>query len=180
MTSKDLIPLGHISGPHGIKGEVLIKTYTEAPENITRYGPLSNEDGTKTVTLKLVRVTKRGVIARVEGVTDRTAAEALKGLKLCVVRDQLPEPDEDEWYYSDLIGLDAVDLAGVVIGKVVAMHDFGAGDLMELKLSGQKNTELIAFNKTTVPKIDIDTGRVTVCLPDEITGEDFSGKADAT
>ncbi len=172
MKSKSsLIPLGHISAAHGIKGEVLIKTYTDAPENIVAYGPLRNEDGTKAVTLKIVRVTNKGVVARVDGVSDRNGAEALKGFKLCVARDQLPEPENDEWYYSDLVGLDAVDASGALIGKVVAMHDFGAGDLMELHLSGEKSTQLIAFDKTTVPDVDIKSGRLSVILPEEISGE---------
>ena len=177
LSSSRLIPLGHISGPHGIKGEVLIKTYTEQPENIVCYGPLSDERGEGSISLELIRVTSKGVIARVEGVQDRNGAEALKGRKLCVPRDRLPEPEEDEWYYSDLVGLSVLAPDGTKIGKLVAMHDFGAGDVMELQLKGRKTTDLVAFNKTTVPGIDLASGTVTVVLPAMDGSEENAAKA---
>jgi len=169
MTAKNnLIPLGHISAAHGIKGEVLVKTYTEAPKNIATYGPLSNEDGTAQIELAIVRITNKGVIARVEGVGDRNGAEALKGTKLCVPRDKLPEPDEDEWYYSDLIGLAVYDADGIKLGTIQNMHNFGAGDLMEFQRLPGGASELLAFNRETVPTVDIAAQRVTVVLPQEV------------
>lgn len=163
-----LITLGHISAAHGIKGEVLVKTYTEAPENIAAYGPLTSEDRTAEIALTIVRITNKGVIARVAGVTDRNGAEALKGVKLCVARDKLPEPDEDEWYYSDLIGLAVYDTDGAKLGTVKHMHNFGAGDLLELQFSDGRASELIAFNRETVLQVDIARRCITVVLPREV------------
>lgn len=182
-----LIPLGHISAAHGIKGDVLIKTYTEAPENIAAYGPLravrdgsggagndadaDADAGVRQITLKIIRISNKGVIACIDGVRDRNAAEALRGLKLCIPRDKLPEPEEDEWYYSDLIGLDVYDADGARLGKVLNMHNFGAGDLLELKRDGAKDSDLIAFNTGTVPEVDVKAGRMTLALPAEVSGE---------
>ena len=119
--------LGHISAAHGLRGEVLVKTYTGEPRDIAAYGPLTDETGAHRLELKVVRVTDKGVIARVAGVGDRTAAERIKGVKLYVGRDRLPVAAEGEYYHADLIGLDAVSEAGERIGHVVAVQNFGAG-----------------------------------------------------
>ncbi len=157
-----LILLGHISTAQGIRGEVVIKSLTEDPADIGTYGPLQSEDGSKTFEIEVVRVAKKGVIARIEGITDRTAAEALRGTKLFVPRDRLPEPAKDEVYHADLIGLEAVAPDGTVVGEVVAVQNFGAGDLLEVRLAGKQRTEFVPFDETYVPEIDLDGGRVTV------------------
>ena len=160
-----LILLGHISTAQGIRGEVVIKSHTGDPADIGAYGPLFDKSGTKTYDIKVVRVAKKGVIARVKGVADRTAAEALRGTELYIPRERLPEPDDDELYHADLVGLAAVTAAGDTVGEVVAVQNFGAGDLLEIRLAGQARTEYVPFDAHFVPDIDLDAGRVTVVMP---------------
>jgi 16S rRNA processing protein RimM len=163
------ILLGRIAAAHGIRGEVLIRTFTVRPEDIAAYGPL--DDGlSRSFKLKVGRVTPRGVVARIEGVSDRTAAEALKGTSLYVARDRLPPPDEGQFYHADLIGLAAVDPEGRVLGEVVAVHNHGAGDILEVRLAESGRTELVAFTDAFVPEVDLAGRQVVVRL-------DQSGKA---
>jgi 16S rRNA processing protein RimM len=156
--------LGHIAGAHGIRGEVLIKSYTGAPEDIASYGPLSDEQGRR-FALEVIRVTAKGVIARIKGVGDRTAAEALKGVRLWAERSQLPPTEENEYYHSDLIGLEAVSSEGERIGEVLSVQNYGAGDLLEIRLKNGGKTELLPFAAAFVPEVDIAGGRVIVILP---------------
>jgi 16S rRNA processing protein RimM len=166
MTDREtLILLGHISSAQGIRGEVVVKSYTDDPADIAAYGPLTDKSGVKSYELTVVRVAKKGVIARVKGVGDRNGAEALRGTELYIARDKLPEPDNDEVYHADLIGLEAVTADGVIVGEVVAIQNFGAGDLLEVRLAGQSRTEFIPFDDYFVPEIDVDAGRVTVVMP---------------
>ena len=141
------ILLGRIAGAHGIRGEVLIKTFTEAPENIGAYGPLSDASGTRTFKIKSVRATPKGVVARLAGVDDRNAAEALKGIELYVERARLPAAAEGEFYHADLIGLTAVDGDGKPIGEIVAVQNFGAGDLLEIRLAGSSQDRAGAVHR---------------------------------
>jgi 16S rRNA processing protein RimM len=166
------ILLAHVASAHGIRGELLLKTYTGAPEDIAAYGPLSDQTGTQQFSLKVVRVTPKGVIARIKGVDDRNAAEALKGTALYVERAKLPQPDEDEFYHTDLIGLTAVDADGIAIGTIDRVLDFGAGTILEVKLTGQPKTELVPFTKACVPTVDLPGRRVTVIIPETVMGED--------
>jgi 16S rRNA processing protein RimM len=159
------ILLGRIAGAHGIRGEVLIRTFTAAPESIGAYGPLSDEKGTRTFEITNARATPKGVVARIKRVTDRSAAEALKGIELYVARERLPAAAEGEFYHTDLIGLAAVDSAGKPIGEIVGVHNFGAGDLVEIRLAGSSKTELVPFTDDTVPEVDIAARRVVVVLP---------------
>jgi 16S rRNA processing protein RimM len=159
------ILLGRIAGAHGIRGEVLIKTFTELPEDIAAYGPLDDGRG-HALRIEAVRVTPRGVVARLAGIADRTAAEALKGASLYVDRERLPAPGEGEFYYADLIGLAAVTPDGHPLGEVVAVHNHGAGDLLELRLAGTGKTELVAFTDAFVPELDLAARRVVVRLPE--------------
>lgn len=163
-TARDIL-LGHIAGAHGIRGEVLIKSYTDVPEDIATYGPLHDPGSSRTFAIAVVRSSSKGLIARIDGVTDRTAAERLKGTKLCVDRSQLPALDTDEIYHADLIGLRAEDEAGQPIGEIVGVHNFGAGDILEVRLSGKKKTELIPYNETFVPQVDLEARRVVVVIP---------------
>jgi 16S rRNA processing protein RimM len=159
------ILLGHIAGAHGIRGEVLIRTFTEAPENIGAYGALSDESGTRSFKIKVLRVTPKGVIARIGGVADRNDAEALKGVDLYVERARLPAADEGEFYRADLVGLAAEDRQGKPIGTILAVHNFGAGDMLEVRLAGSSKTELIPFTNTFVPEIDLARRRAVLALP---------------
>lgn len=157
--------LGRIVAAHGIRGDVVIDSYTAEPGDIGAYGPLSSADGGQQLDIKVVRVTPKGVIARVGGVTDRNAAEALRGTELYAPRASLPEAEEGEYYYADLAGLRVDDADGRRIGAVVGVQNFGAGDLLEVRLDGQSVTELIAFTHAFVPVVDIAAGRVVVAMP---------------
>jgi 16S rRNA processing protein RimM len=168
------ILLGHIAGAHGIRGEVLITSYAEVPENIAAYGPLSDESGRRRFEVSVVRVTPKGVVARIAGIEDRTAAEQLKGTRLYLERRRLPAIGEEEFYHVDLIGLRAVAPDGAPIGEVVAVHNFGAGDILEIKLVGKGGTEMVLFSAAFVPEVDVAGGQITVSLP--IASAEDSGK----
>lgn len=163
--TQDLILLGHISSAQGIRGEVVVKSYTADPADIAAYGPLTDKAGTKTYELTVVRLDKKGVIARVNGIADRTTAETLRGTELYIARDKLPEPEDDELYHTDLIGLEAVTADGVLVGEVIAIQNFGASDLVEIRLAGGNRTEFIPFDEHFVPAIDLDARRITVVMP---------------
>jgi 16S rRNA processing protein RimM len=160
------ILLGRIVDAHGIRGEVIVHSFADAPEDVAAYGPLSNQAGNRTFKLKVLRVTPKGVIARIDGVADRNAAEALRGTDLYVARDKLPAASADEYYHADLIGLAAVAPDGTAIGRVVNVQNFGAGDLIEIELAGTKRTEFLPFSDAFVPEVDIANGRIVVLMPD--------------
>lgn len=157
--------LGRIAGAHGIRGEVLIKTFTAAPENIGAYGPLSDAGGARSFKIENVRPTPKGVVARVDGIADRNAAEALRGTELYIDRARLPAAEDGEFYHADLVGLAAVDPKGEPVGTIVAVQNYGAGDLLEIRLAGSGKTELVPFTDETVPEVDIATRRVVVVRP---------------
>lgn len=159
------ILLGRIAGAHGIRGEVVIHAYTEAPEDIGAYGPLSDAGGARTFTIASARATSKGVVARLKGVADRNAAEALKGVELYVNRERLPAGDEGDYYHADLIGLAAVDAEGKAIGEIVTVQNFGAGDLLEIRLAGSHRTEFVPFTEACVPTVDVAAGRAVVVFP---------------
>jgi len=160
------ILLGRIAGAHGIRGEVLIKAFTERPQDIAAYGPL-DDGGARTFTIEAVRATGKGVVARLAGVRDRNAAEALKGTPLYVDRARLPAPAEGEFYHADLIGMAAVDAEDRPVGEVVGVHNHGAGDILEVRLAGSGRTELVAFTDAFVPEVDLAGRRVVVRLGQE-------------
>lgn len=157
--------LGRIVTAHGIRGDVVIDSYASDPADIGSYGPLQSADGSKEFRIKVVRATPKGVIAHIAGIDDRNGAEALRGVDLFVPRAKLPEAGEGEFYYTDLVGLRAESDSGEMIGTVVAVHNFGAGDLLELRLEGQTATELVPFTDTYVPVVDVAGGRVVVVMP---------------
>lgn len=164
----NLVLLGEIGAAQGLKGEVRVRSYTEEPADIAAYGPLRNEAGTKTIEISHVRITPKALIARIKGVTTREAAEALNRTKLYVARDALPEAAEDEWYVADLIGLLAVSPDGAPLGTVAAIHNFGAGDIIEVDRTDGGPSMLVAFSDDTVPEIDIAAGRLVLVPPEEI------------
>lgn len=166
-----LVRLGRITGAHGIKGEVVIAASTERPEDVAAYGPVSDAEGKRSFAIEAARATSKGVVARLTGITDRTAAEALKGIDLYVPHGRLPPPAEGEYYASDLIGLKALDPAGVPIGRVVDVPNYGAGDLLEIDPGEGRPTLLVTITETTVPEIDIARGRLTVAMPAETEAE---------
>lgn len=160
--------LGEITGVHGIKGDVLVRAYTAAPEGIADYGPLQDETGKRSLVLHIRRATGKGVVAHIDGIDDRTAAESLKGIKLYVDRDRLPEPDTNEFYHADLVGLAAVTPSGDALGTVVAVVNYGASDLLEIRPPGRKTTELVPFTAAFVPTVDLAAGTLVIDMPTEV------------
>ncbi len=157
----DPVRLGVIVGVRGIKGEVKIKSFTEVPADIASYGTLFDRDGERRFDLRVTGQAKGVVLARIAGIDDRNAAEALKRTELFVDRSQLPPPDEDEYYNSDLVGLDAETVSGEALGKVRGVFDFGAGPVLEV----DGNT-MVPFTRDAVPTIDLSAGKVTIDPPD--------------
>ncbi len=158
--------LGVITGAHGVRGLVRVKSFTEVPEDVAAYGPLSDEDGARVLTLFVTGRSKDALLARVEGVVDRDQALALKGTRLYVPRDVLPALDEEQtFYHADLLGLAAEDPEGRPLGRVVAVHNFGAGDILELDGEGPR---LVPFTRQAVPVVDLEGGRLVVELPEEV------------
>jgi len=160
-----LILLGEIGSAHGIRGEVNIRTFTEDPADIAAYGPLSDKTGKRMFSIAGLRVTAKAVIARLQGVDDRTAAEKLRNTGLYVKRNQLPELEPGAYYYEDLAGLAAVNADGGGLGTVLGVVNYGAGDLVEISLPGERETLLVPFTTEAVPEVDLEAGRVTVVLP---------------
>lgn len=158
------ILLGEIVSVHGIRGEVVIRSYAETPISFESYGALSDQSGARTYSIKVVRSGPKGVVARVEGVTDRNAAEALQGTKLFVERSQLPPASADEFYHADLMGLTAFDAAGTLIGKITGVHNYGAGDFLEVERPDAES-EYVPFSNDFVIAIDLSKGQVTLNLP---------------
>lgn len=156
----DPVLLATIGGAHGIRGEVRVKSFTEDPEDVGAYGPLFDARGNR-YTVKSARAQKNVVVVRFQEVSDRNAAEALNGTELFVARASLPAEGEDEFYHSDLVGLVARTTGGEVIGEIVAFHDFGAGDILEIAPEGGKSV-MIPFTMEAVPEIDLDLGHIVV------------------
>ena len=156
--------VGIVTGPHGIRGGVRVKSFTADPADIGAYGPVSDEAGTRRFALRVVGMVKGVVLAELEGVNDRNAAEALKGLHLYVDRDQLPPAEEDEFYHADLLGLSARLQDGTVLGQVTGLYDFGAGESVEI--TGAKGqVTMVPFTKAAVPVIDLAAGTLTIDPP---------------
>jgi 16S rRNA processing protein RimM len=159
------ICLGQIGAPHGVRGEVRLRSFTADPDAIGAYGPLETEDG-HVVQIESLRRAKDHFVARLAGVADRDAAERLTNVKLYVLRERLPAPDHaDEFYHADLIGLAVVDRNGGKLGIVVAVHNFGAGDLIEVRPTEGNITQMLPFNEATVPVVDLAAGRLVVEPP---------------
>lgn len=171
-SSKRRVLLGHIAGAHGIRGAVLVRSYTAEPEAIAGYGPLESEAGGAFFTLIVEGATAKGLICRIEGVSDRTQAETLKGVALYVDRDRLPPADEGEYYHADLIGLRAVTEAGAPLGTVVAVLNYGAGDIMEVRPDGASRTALYLMTEDIVRRIDLAGGVIVLAPPDEVDAGD--------
>ena len=165
MSAGNRVLIGQIAGAHGIKGQVIVRSYTADPADIAAYGPLSDETGQYTYELIVQRVSPKGVYAHIKNITDRNAAEALRGIQLYVDRDAMPPSEDGEFYVTDLIGLTAVDENSDPLGDIKAVHNFGAGDILEVTLSATGKTELVPFTLECVPDIDISANRATIILP---------------
>ncbi|MEZ5754835.1 MAG: ribosome maturation factor RimM [Paracoccaceae bacterium] len=167
MTRPDRICVGAIAGSFGVQGEVRLKSFCTEPEAIAAYGPVWTEDGTRSFTVKLTRgAVSGGVGARLSGVATKEQADALKGVQLFADRDRLPSLPDDEFYHADLIGLVAQDTGGAEIGRVQAVHNHGAGDMLEILGPGMKTALLVPFTLAVVPTVDLAAGRIVVDMPE--------------
>ncbi len=163
--------VARIGAAHGVRGAVKLWTFTEDPFAVTRYGPLATKDGARCFEVASAREGNGHLVATLKGVTSRNEAERLNGLELYVAREKLPATDDNEYYHADLIGLAAVTTAEEPLGKVVAIHNFGAGDIIEIA-PPRGPTMLLPFSNAVVPTVDIAGGRVVIELPAEIQGDE--------
>jgi 16S rRNA processing protein RimM len=172
----NLVLLGRIAGAQGLRGEVRINSFTADPEAIAAYGPLVDGKGRPFAIERVRHLKGATVVALLAGVKDRAAAEALQGTELYVSRDQLPEADEDEWYYKDLVGLKAVSPQGDEVGEVLSVQNFGAGDLLEIRLPDARQSRFVPFTKAAVPLVDVKNARVVIDPPEEEDDQPGSGE----
>lgn len=165
------VRVGVIVGVHGVRGAVRIKSFTGEPTDIGFYSPVENEAGSVRYRLKVTGENKGSVIATLDGVTDRDAAEALKGTELWVARERLPRTEEDEFLYSDLVGLAVEDETGNRLGTVKSVQDYGAGDVLDIALS-PRGSLMLPFTKAAVPVVDVAGGRLVIVPPVYVAGEE--------
>jgi 16S rRNA processing protein RimM len=170
------ICVAQIGGAHGLRGEVKLKSFTADPMAVTGYGPLTTEDGSATFEIEAVRAAKDHLIARFRGVDDRDTAERLANVRLFVPRERLPPLATDEFYHADLIGLTAVTADGSEIGTVVAVHDFGAGDIVEVLPAGGGTSIMLPFTAAFVPSVDLANRRIVVALLEAAPESDGSAR----
>ncbi|NNU79709.1 ribosome maturation factor RimM [Halovulum dunhuangense] len=166
-----LICVGAITGAFGVRGEARVKSFCAEPEAIAAYSPLVTRDG-RSLTLKITRAVAGGFAVRLGGVATREQAEALRGVQLFAPREKLPALPDDEFYHADLIGLAVVDTGGRVLGVVQAIHNHGAGDLLEVTGPGLKGGVLLPFTRATVPTVDLASGRLIADPPAGIFPEE--------
>jgi len=173
-SGKDRVLVGEIVGAQGVRGEVRIRAHTADPLDVAAYGPVTAEPGGRTLKLDIQREVKGGVvIARIPGVSDRNAAETLKGLRLFVPRMALPEPEEEEFYQADLEGLRAELAQGGELGRVRRVVNYGAGDMLEVDREGRdRGSVLVPFTRAVVPVVDLAGGRVVVDPPEGLLSEE--------
>jgi 16S rRNA processing protein RimM len=165
MPGSTRICVGQVSAPHGLRGEVRLRSFTSNPSAIGSYGPLETNDG-RSITIEALRPANGHFKARLSGISDRTAAERLRNAKLYIARDRLPPVHEaDGFYHADLVGLRVFDWAGKAFGSIIAVHNFGAGDLIEVHREDSQSTQLLPFNDRIFPVVDIAGGRVVVDAP---------------
>jgi len=158
--------VGAIAGAFGVRGEVRLKSFTAEPEAIATYGPLATEDGKHSFDVTLTGQTGNALVARLSGIPDKETADALRGTRLYVDRARLPEPDEDEYYHADLIGMDVFDAGGTPLGKVKAVHNHGASDLLEIAVPQGGETVLLPFTRDVVPTVDLTRRRIVTDPPE--------------
>ena len=164
--SDDLICVGAIVGAFGIRGELRLKSFCARPEDIETYKPLLSEDGKTSFSLHLRGLLKNGFSANVDGVSTKEQADKLRGVRLFTPRDQLPSLPDDEYYYTDLVGLEVLDTGGTVLGRVKTVLNHGASDLLEIQGPGLKTTVLLPFTLAVVPTVDLSAGRIIVDPPE--------------
>jgi 16S rRNA processing protein RimM len=163
MGDKNLVLLGRFGAPHGVRGEIRLQSFTAEPLSIADYGPLFDKSGGRRFMLKGAREQGRDIlVVSVEGVTNRDAAQQLTGVELYLPRESLPAPEEDEFYLADLIGLSVESEAGLALGRVIALRNFGAGDILEVLPQAGGETQFYPFTKALAPIVDVAGGRIVV------------------
>jgi 16S rRNA processing protein RimM len=167
----DRVCVGAIAGSFGVKGEVRLKSFCADPEAIATYGPVSNEAGTQSWDIKLTRPVKGGFAARLSGLHQKEAADALKGTRLYAPRDALPSLPDDEYYHADLMGLSVMDAGGAQLGRVKSVLNHGAGDLLEIAVKGEQQPVLLPFTLANVPTVDLKAGLIVVDPPEGLFGD---------
>jgi 16S rRNA processing protein RimM len=174
MTAGRRICVARFGAAHGVRGEIRLWSFTEEPLAVTAYGPLETKDGARRFEIETARAAKDHLVARVKGIDSRDGAEKLNGLELYVAREKLPATDDDEFYHVDLIGLAAVTAQDQPLGRIVAVHNFGAGDIIEIATENGGESLLLPFSNAVVPTVDLKNGRAIVIPPGEIGGDDDS------
>jgi len=162
----DRVCVGAIGGAFGVKGQVRLKSFTAHPEDIATYAPLETEDGSMEFSVQIEGAITNGLAARLSGISTKEQADALRGIRLFVPRTRLPALPDDEFYHTDLIGLDVVDTGGTALGRVKAVLNHGAGDLLEIHGPGLKATVLLSFTQQAVPTVDLAAGRIVADPPE--------------
>jgi len=165
MSNPDLICIGAIIGAFGVKGELRVKSFCTEPGDIGSYGVLTSEDGKQSFDLKVKGPIKGGYACRIKGVQYKDQADALRGIRLFTNRDNLPSLPDDEFYHTDLIGLDVINTGGEKLGKITAVYDHGAGDMLEISGKGLKNNVMLPFTREAVPTVDLTAGRIITDPP---------------
>jgi len=168
MAADSLIVVGRVAGAFGVRGEVRVTSFTEDPLALARFGALKRQDGSPALTILSAREAKGSLITRCAGIDTREQADALRGLRLFVPREALPEPDEDEFYLTDLIGLKAVTPTGEAVGMVKSVQNFGAGDLIEIAPAEGGATWYLPFTREAVPEVRIADGLIVAVRPVEV------------
>lgn len=159
--------IGAIAGVHGVRGLVRIKSFTDAPDGVTAYGPVTDAGGGRRFVIEAKGMVRGMVLAHIDGVDDREAADRLRGTELYVDRDALPAPEAEAFYHADLIGLDVETREGGHLGKVEAVHNFGAGDVLEVARD-DGGADMLPFTRAVVPVIDVEGHRLIVEPPYEL------------
>ena len=167
-TDNRRVPVAQVAGAHGVHGRVKLRTFTDEPADVASFGPLSDADGARAYKVRVTGATRGGVIVEMSGVRTREEAEALKGLLLHADRDALPALDDaEDFYHADLVGLMAVTVEGRQLGTVRAIHNYGAGDILDVR-PARGGGMMLPFTREVVPEIDLEAGELRVVLPDEI------------
>lgn len=164
----EMICIAAIAGAFGIRGEVRLKSFTARPEDVAAYGALESEDGNKSFTVTLTGQTSGALTARLSDIATKEQADALRGTRLYLPRERLPDLPEDEFYHADLIGLSVYDSGGAPLGRVRAVLNHGASDILEIEVPGESRTVLLPFTREAVPTVDLGAGRIVADPPEGI------------
>ncbi len=171
--------VAQIGAAHGLKGEVRLWSFTQDPAAVAEYGPLETADAARTLEIAALRPSKDHFIAKFEGVDDRNAAETLRNVELYIARERLPATRSDEYYHSDLIGLAAVTAQGGELGEIVAVLNFGAGDILEIRLTASGETVMLPFTDAVAPEIDLANRTIVIVPPEGALDQPSSSRPSA-